>query len=263
VSRARSLSGLDINAWLEVIMYLSTNKTVRELVLEVPAATRVFEKLGIDYCCGGDRSLADACNLAGVKFEDVGLELMTAAKTKREEPTFNTATLEELISHVVGKHHSFTRLEIARLNALLEKVCAAHAENHPELLQINVLFRELGADLETHMMKEERVLFPYVIRMEAAINQHVPLFRPAFGTVANPVRMMMLEHDRAGELLREIRALSSDYVAPADGCLSYRTLYTALAGLEKDLHQHIHLENNILFPRALEMEPAGEAAPVG
>jgi regulator of cell morphogenesis and NO signaling len=169
--------------------------------------------------------------------------------------------MEALINHVVGKHHSFTRLEIARLNALLEKVCVAHGKNHPELLQINVLFRELGADLETHMTKEEHVLFPYVIRMEAAAQQLVPLVRPPFGTVANPVRMMMLEHDRAGELLKEIRVLSSDYVPPPDGCISYQTLYTALAALEQDLHQHIYLENKILFPRAVQMESVAEATP--
>ena len=242
-------------------MNLATNKTVRELALEVPAATRVFEKMGIDYCCGGKRSLADACAVAGVKIEDVQLELATASDVHSDEPNFHTSTLQELIYHVVGKHHSFTRLEIARLNALLEKVCMAHGENHPELLQINVLFRELGADLETHMAKEERVLFPYIIRMEAAAQQLVPLFRPPFGTVANPVRMMMLEHDRAGELLKEIKVLSSDYVPPADGCISYQTLYTALAALEQDLHQHIHLENNILFPRAVQMESVAEATP--
>ncbi|HYJ86723.1 MAG TPA: iron-sulfur cluster repair di-iron protein [Pyrinomonadaceae bacterium] len=243
-------------------MNLATNKTVRELALEIPGATRVFEKMGIDYCCGGNRSLADACAIAGVTFEDVQLELTEATPPPEDEPNFQTATLEELTHHIVRKHHSFTRLEIARLNALLEKVCVAHGENHPELFRINVLFRELGADLETHMTKEERVLFPYVIRMEAATKQHIPLFRPPFGTVANPVRMMMLEHDRAGELLKEIRALSSDFVPPGDGCISYQTLYTALAALEKDLHQHIHLENNILFPRAVEMEPVAEAIPV-
>jgi regulator of cell morphogenesis and NO signaling len=191
-----------------------------------------------------------------VTFEDVQLELTDASRPQENEPNFQTATLEALVDHLVRKHHSFTRLEIGRLNALLEKVCLAHGENHPELFRINMLFRELGADLETHMTKEERVLFPYVIRMEAAAKQHVPLFRPPFGTVANPVRMMMLEHDRAGELLKEIRALSSDYTPPADGCFSYQTLYTALKALEKDLHQHIHLENNILFPRAVEMEAA-------
>ncbi|HEY8227933.1 MAG TPA: iron-sulfur cluster repair di-iron protein [Pyrinomonadaceae bacterium] len=243
-------------------MNLRTNKTVRDLALEIPAATRVFEKMGIDYCCGGKRSLADACAIAGVKFEDVQLELTTAVHARGEEPNLHTTTLQELINHIVGRHHSFTRLEIARLNALLEKVCVAHVKTHPELLQINVLFRELGADLETHMTKEERVLFPYVIRMEAAAHQLVPLFRPPFGTVANPVRMMMLEHDRAGELLKKIRKLSADYNPPADACLSYQTLYAALEALERDLHQHIHLENNILFPRAVEMEPVAEATQV-
>jgi len=243
-------------------MNLATNKTVRELAIEIPAATRVFEKMGIDYCCGGKRSLADACAVAGVTLEDVKRELTATSHLEGEEPNFLTATLEGLIDHIVGKHHSFTRLEIARLNSLFEKVCAAHAENHPELLRINVLFRELGADLDTHMAKEERVLFPYLVRMEASAKQNVPLFRPPFGTVANPVRMMMLEHDRAGELLKEIRALSADYVPPTDACFSYHTLYSALEALEKDLHQHIHLENNILFPRAVEMEPVAEAVPV-
>ena len=241
-------------------MNLTGETTVRELALEVPAATRVFEKMGIDYCCGGNRSLAEACASAGVAFKDVQMELTLAAHAQAEQPNFQTTTLESLINHIVVKHHSFTRLEIVRLKALLDKVCMAHGENHPELIEIYVLFRELGADLDTHMTKEERVLFPYVIRMEAATKQKVPLFRAPFGTVANPVRMMMLEHDRAGELLKKIRQLSSNYEVPADACLSYQTLYTALEVLEKDLHQHIHLENNVLFARAIEMEPIAEAA---
>lgn len=239
-------------------MNLTTNTTVSELVLEMPAATRVFEKMGIDYCCGGQRSLADACANAGVEFRDLQIELTLVRRAQPTEPNFQTTTLENLINHIVIKHHSFTRREIARLNALSDKVCMAHGENHPELLEICVLFRELGADLETHMRKEERVLFPYVIRMEAAAKQQVPLFRPPFGTVANPVRMMMMEHDRAGELLKKIRKLSSGYATPADACVSYKTLYAALEELEKDLHQHIHLENNILFPKAIEMEPTVE-----
>lgn len=231
-------------------------RTVAELALEIPGATRVFENLGIDYCCGGKRSLVDACATAGVTFEEVqrSLELTTASPAQGAEPDFQTATMEQLIKHIVGKHHSFTRLEVARLRALLEKVCAAHGANHPELRRINVLFRELGADMEAHMMKEEQVLFPFIVRMETAARQHAPLPQSPFGTVANPVRMMMVEHDRAGELVKEIRVLSSNYAAPSDGCLSYQTLYAAFAALEKDLHQHIHLENNILFPRAVEVE---------
>ena len=237
-------------------MNLLETKTVRDVALEIPGATRVFEKLGIDYCCGGMRSLNEACAAAGITFDEVmnSLQTVIASSEKSTAPDFQKATLEMLIKHIVSKHHEFTRLEIARLNALLDKVCTVHAGNHPELFKIQLLFSELGADLETHMAKEERVLFPYVVRMEAAATQNVPLFRPPFGTVANPVRMMMLEHDRAGQILKEIRNLSSNYTAPSDGCISYQTLYAALDELEKDLHQHIHLENNILFPRAVEME---------
>ena len=231
-------------------------KTVRDLAVEIPGATRVFEKLGIDYCCGGMRSLTDACAAAGIPRDEVmnSLQTVIASSENSTEPEFQKATLEMLIEHIVSKHHEFTRLEITRLKVLLEKVCTVHGGNHPELFNLQLLFRELAADLETHMAKEERVLFPYVARMEAAATQNVPLFKPPFGTVANPVRMMMLEHDRAGEILKEIRTLSSNYTPPGDGCISYQTLYTALKELEKDLHQHIHLENNILFPRAVEME---------
>ncbi|HKO97350.1 MAG TPA: iron-sulfur cluster repair di-iron protein [Pyrinomonadaceae bacterium] len=238
-------------------MNLVTTKTVRELAVEIPGATRVFERLGIDYCCGGNRTLADACETAGTPLEDVqrSLEQTITSDPELQEENFQTITLEELINHIVGKHHCFTRLEIFRLNALLEKVCTVHGDNHPELFKINMLFRELGADLEAHMSKEERVLFPYVVKIEAAARQNLLLSRAPFGTVANPVRMMMMEHDRAGELLKEIRTLSANYTPPADGCISYETLYQALDALEKDLHQHIHLENNILFPRAVEMEP--------
>ena len=231
-------------------------KTVRDLAVEIPGATRVFEKLGIDYCCGGMRSLTDACAAAGLTFDQVMKSLQTelASSETGTELDFQKATLEKLTEYIVSKHHEFTRLEIGRLKALLEKVCTVHGENHPELFKVQLLFSELAADLEMHMAKEERVLFPYVVRMEAAATQKVQLFKPPFGTVANPVRMMMLEHDRAGELLKEIRTVSSNYTSPSDGCISYQTLYRALDELEKDLHQHIHLENNILFPRAVKME---------
>jgi regulator of cell morphogenesis and NO signaling len=231
-------------------------KTVREVALEIPGATRVFEQLGIDYCCGGQRSLADACSSAGISPTDVEKSLSTIATSHAqwEEPNFNTATLEELATHIINKHHKFTRQEIGRFNTLVEKVYAAHSDNHPELARMKVLVGELSADLEPHMMKEEQILFPYITRMEAAARQHLAIPPSPFGTVGNPIRMMMMEHDRAGEIFKEIRAISSNYTVPADGCLSYQTLYGALAELEKDLHQHIHLENNILFPRAVEME---------
>src|SRR5260370_19020182 len=154
-----------------------TTKTVRDLAVEIPDATRVFEKLGIDYCCGGDRTLDDACASVGVALNDVknSLEMANAPHAQFEEPNFLTATLTELIDHIVEKHHVFTKTEIARLRVLIEKVHDVHGQNHPELERLRSLFQSLSAELEPHMMKEERVLFPYVIQMENAIRNERPV----------------------------------------------------------------------------------------
>lgn len=233
-------------------------KTVREYALEIPASTRIFEKLGIDYCCGGGKSLADACAQAGVAVDDVLSSLMTNATSEGNfaDEEWHKTSQAELITHIVENHHAFTREELERLGALLAKVCGVHGQNHPELLQIQDQFGKLRGDLEPHMLKEESVLFPYIIRMEEATVGNQALPAPPFGTVRNPVRVMMAEHDAAGYILGRIREASSDYTVPADGCISYKTLYSALTALEVDLHQHIHLENNILFPRAVEQEGA-------
>ena len=238
-------------------MFQST-KTVREYALEIPASTRIFEKLGIDYCCGGGKSLADACAQAGVALDEVLSSLMTNATSGGNfaDEEWHTMSQAELITHIVEKHHAFTREELERLEALLAKVCGVHGHNHPELFHIQDQFGKLRRDLAPHMLKEESVLFPYIIRIEEAIVGNQALPTPPFGTVRNPVRVMMAEHDAAGYILGRIREASSDYTVPADGCISYKTLYSALAELEVDLHQHIHLENNILFPRAVEQENA-------
>lgn len=237
-------------------MTLNATMTVREIALESPNATRVFEKMKIDYCCGGNRSLAEACANAGLELESLEQMLNDAETNAQEKATidFKSLTLTELITHILDKHHVYTKEEINRLTALIEKVIGAHGVNHPELHKIGAVFQRLCRDLEPHMFKEEQILFPYIIEMEnAALNKRSgPGSR--FGTVNNPIRMMMMEHDAVGDILRELRVLSSDYAVPADGCISYKTLFEALEVLEKDLHQHIHLENNILFPRAVEME---------
>ncbi len=233
-----------------------TTKTVREYALEIPAATRIFEKLGIDYCCGGAKSLAEACSRAGVTVDEVLSSLETNARSDETfaDKEWHTTSQAELITHIVEKHHAFTRAELERLEALLAKVCGVHGQNHPELFHLQDQFGKLRGDLEPHMLKEERVLFPHIIRMEEAAAENQPLPAAPFGTVRNPVRVMMAEHDAAGYILGRMREASSDYTAPADACISYKTLYSALTALEGDLHQHIHLENNILFPRAAELE---------
>lgn len=249
---------------VESIM-LDPTKTVREFVLGTPNAARIFEKMKIDYCCGGNKSLEDACATAGVEVEE--LERLFAV-TAQTDPTHHSAvdfqqvTLTDLIGHILASHHVYTKDEMARLQPLIAKVIAAHGENHAELTQLGELFAQLCADLTPHMFKEENVLFPYIEELEASLLQKQAAPFAPFGTVTNPIRMMMMEHDTAGEILREMRALSSEYAVPADGCISYQTLYQALEVFEKDLHQHIHLENNILFPRAVELEKQLQAVKV-
>jgi len=241
-------------------MNVSGTKTVRELAVEIPNATRVFEKFGIDYCCGGKKSLEEACSAAELPVDEVLKALQASAVSSAPESALPSGSLAELIDHIVKTHHKFTREEITRLKALLEKVCSVHGKNHPELPAIREIFVGLAQELTLHMMKEENVLFPYIIRMEQAVAQNDALLRPPFGTVQNPVRMMMQEHDGAGDALREIRAASRDFTAPEDACISYQTLYQALPAFEAALHQHIHLENNMLFPRAVEMEESALTA---
>jgi len=238
-------------------MSVTSEKTLRELALENPAATRVLERLGIDYCCGGNQSLEQACRAANLPIGKV-LDSLEAAElaTKPEEKDRNWQheALADLVEHITSTHHKYTRAEIARMTPLFEKVCSAHSQNHPELRSIQTNFRGLADELTLHMMKEEMMLFPYIVRMEESVIEKQPVLPPPFGTVQNPVSMMMHEHDSAGDALRAMRKASAGYGVPADACVSYQTLYKALAELEADLHQHIHLENNILFPRAIAME---------
>lgn len=240
-------------------MSTTTEKTVRDWAVESPSATRVFEKLGIDYCCGGNRSLEEACRAVNQPVEQVLDTLEMAeetARAARPDRNWQQEPLADLIAHIESTHHAFTRSEITRLRPLLDKVCSVHGKNHPELLRVRATFWELAQELTMHLMKEEKVLFPYILRMEEAAIEKEPVVPPPFGTVQNPVAMMEHEHDSAGQALRAMREATQDYAPPADACVSFQTLYQALAGFEADLHQHIHLENNILFPRAIAMERA-------
>ena len=238
-------------------MTVTTEKSVRELALENPALTRVFEKLGIDYCCGGKKSLGEACRAANLDMQQVVAALEQASQPAvaiQKEESWRAEPLAAVIAHIQNTHHKYTREEMARLGPLFEKVCSVHGRNHPELLQVHEAFKGLAQELSTHMMKEDMILFPYIVRMEAAASKDESFAPAPFGSVQNPVSMMEHEHDSAGNALRAMKQASHGYSAPSDSCISYQTLYQALAVFEADLHQHIHLENNVLFPRAVAME---------
>ena len=237
-------------------MTLSANQTVREIAVDNPDTVRVFESLGIDYCCGGHHSLKDACAAASVPVEEV-LQRLTAAEPVAGPEDMNhwrEATLHAITGHIVERHHGFVRRETPRLQGLLEKVRNRHDESHPELRAIEQMFNAMTEELRAHMLKEEQILFPHMQRLEAAVREGRPAPRPPFGTVANPIAKMMAEHDNAGELLKQMRSAARGYTLPDGACPTYQALYRGLEEFEQDLHTHVHLENNILFPRAVELE---------
>ncbi len=234
-----------------------TSKTVREIALEIPASTKVFEELKIDYCCGGNVNLHDACEKAHVATEVVEQKIAAAAKSSLERSEFEPVAkqaLSKTIELIVENHHVYTRDAIERLKPLMMKVAEKHGGSHPSLFKLQNAFAQLCDELVPHMQKEELILFPYIKNLESSGLAGIPLPPPPFGSVRNPVRMMNAEHDAAGALLKEIRELTSDFSPPADACPSFLALYFGLEELEKDLHRHIHLENNILFPSAIEAE---------
>ena len=238
-----------------------TDRTVGELAVEVPNSIRVFEAWKIDYCCGGQTPLTDACAAVGKRVEDFIAELSRAAAVPDTSiRDWSADTLSAMSANIISIYHTYTREELQTLAPIADKVLSVHGERRPELAEVVSLLRDLTNDMVPHMLKEEQVLFPYVEQLEEAIAGDQPAPTPFFGTVKNPVRMMMLEHDRVGELLASLRAVTDDYTPPESACFSYRELYRRLAELEQRTHQHVHVENNIYFPRAVALEEqAGNA----
>jgi regulator of cell morphogenesis and NO signaling len=238
-------------------MSFTSETKVKDIALSNPAATQILEDAGLDYCCGGGKSLHEACLHADVPAEEILNRLCENSKDiSPEEANWTSALLGDLTRHIRERHHRYAREAIVRVQTLLEKVGAKHGENHPEITDIQRLFTEVGREMIMHMRKEEQILFPYIDALEKATSAHSSVEPPFFQTVRNPIHAMMKEHDAAGELVKQIRNASSEYTAPADACTSYKALYQDLREFERDLHQHVHLENNILFPRAVEMEAA-------
>jgi regulator of cell morphogenesis and NO signaling len=238
-------------------MKLTSEIKVRDVVLAEPGARQVLEGAGVDFCCGGGKTVGQACMDAGVPAEEILKQIRAAgAQAVPEDANWVAQPLGALTRHIREKHHRYVREAIARIRPLLEKVLEKHGQNHAELAEIERLFLEVGREMQMHMQKEEMVLFPYIESVERSATAGEPLERPFFGTVQNPIHAMMKEHDAAGDLVKQIRKASGQYAPPADACTSYAVLYQDLREFEADLHQHVHLENNILFPRAAEMEAA-------
>jgi regulator of cell morphogenesis and NO signaling len=232
-----------------------TTQTVREIALEQPSSIRVFEKFGIDYCCGGRKPLADACIAGNLDVETVIAALEAAAKTSDSEvESWAGKSLEKLSTHIVTTHHAYVKRELPRLAVLAEKVVNRHGSTKTELPVIAATLAQLDKELTQHLAKEEAVLFPYIADLERAVAIGAAKPHSCFGAVANPIAMMTQEHDAAGKLLTEIRHLSHNFTTPEDACPTFHAFYDGLKEFEQDLHQHIHLENNILFPRAIEIE---------
>ena len=232
-------------------MILSLDQTVGETVAQDYRAASVFRTNGIDFCCKGGRSIRQACAEKGIAPETLLAQLQTAlTAAPSAEPDYRAWPLDLLADYVVKKHHRYVQEKLPELLQYLDKLCKAHGERHPELFEIREEFGHVADELAAHMQKEEHVLFPYVSRL--ATERQPP--RPPFGTVENPIRMMMHEHPVEGDRFARIAKLTDEYTPPADACATYRVAFALLREFEEDLHQHIHLENNIMFPRAIESE---------
>jgi regulator of cell morphogenesis and NO signaling len=227
--------------------------TVGEIVATDFRTAGVFETFGIDFCCGGRRSVAEACASAAIEPAAVvrALEALPPADNPLDRDVTRW-TADQLVNHILTTHHAYIRSSLPTIGRYLSKLVEGYGRRHPELVRIAASFDQVGRDLLQHMMKEERVLFPYIRELAAGEGgAHAP---SPFGTVENPIRMMEREHRDAGDEVQVIRELTNGYTPPADACTTYRVCFAELAVFERDLHRHVHLENNVLFPKAVELE---------
>ncbi len=236
------------------MLILDAEQTVGDFVRQKPTRARVFDSLKIDYCCGGKISLARACGKRGIDVDEV-LQAISHSDEQADTGTVvdvDSMGLTELADHIEATHHAYLREELPRLDFMTEKVSRVHGDKDERLLQMRQAFIALKAELDPHMIKEEKVLFPIVRQLEAsAERQDFPC-----GSVANPIRQMEHEHDLAGDALAILNESTDAYTPPDWACNTYRAMLDSLARLEADMHQHIHKENNVLFPKAIRLEQA-------
>ncbi len=233
----------------------TSNSIIGELVAQDYRFATVFQQNKIDFCCQGNRTIEEACAKKSVNIDQLIEELKAAAKSDEESSTdFNSWPLDLLTAYIEKKHHRYVESRITEIKPMLAKIVKVHGDLHPELLEVEELFLGSAGELTAHMKKEEFILFPFVKKLVQASEDKTELTPGHFGTVANPVAMMMDEHEAEGERFRKIAELTNDYTPPLGACTTYMVTFSLLKEFEQDLHLHIHLENNILFPKAIELE---------
>ena len=232
-----------------------TTATIGEIVAKDYRTAEVFKKFDLDFCCGGKKSLETACSEKGINAAELKEALAALDKEQKDPPQdFNAMELDGLIDHIINTHHKYVTEALPLLDEFSAKVARVHGDANPEVIEIANHYREVANELRMHMHKEEGILFPYIVQLAKANRNNDPIAPSPFGTVRNPINMMESEHDSAGGSMAAIKELSTDYTPPEHACNTYRVLYAKLKEFEGDLHQHIHLENNILFPKAIKLE---------
>jgi regulator of cell morphogenesis and NO signaling len=238
---------------------ITSNMTVKDIVVRYPQTRTILEMLGIDYCCGGKATLNRAAEQVGLSTDQVlvklELELTKADQDTTSVHDWSSVSLTELVDHIEQTHHVFMKEQLPRLASLLDRTIQAHGERHGKMLeQLKDSYISLKTDIEMHLAKEEKILFPLIRQMEAFEQNRRPAPDMHCGSISNPIHQMEHEHDVAGEILARMRHVTNNYTLPSDACPTFVALYEGLDALEKDLHEHIHLENNILFPKIQALE---------
>ena len=236
-------------------MNIQENNIIGELVAQDYRAASVFKKYGIDFCCQGNRTIEEACEKKNIDTKKVLEDLVAMMESKSESTTdYQSWPLDLLADYIEKKHHRYVQEKTLEIQPYLDKICKVHGERHPELLKIKEEFNASAGELAAHMKKEELILFPFIRKMTQAKMENIKVDAAHFGTVIYPIQMMMDEHTVEGNRFRKIEELSNNYTPPQDACNTYRVSFSLLKEFEQDLHLHIHLENNILFPKAIEIE---------
>lgn len=231
------------------------NQIIGELVAKDYRTASVFKKYSIDFCCQGNRTIEEACVKKNIDTKKVLEDLVAMMVSKSESTTdYQSWPLDLLADYIEKKHHRYVQEKTLEIQPYLDKICKVHGERHPELLKIKEEFNASAGELAAHMKKEELILFPFIRKMTQAKIENIKVDAAHFGTVINPIQMMMDEHTVEGNRFRKIEELSNNYTPPQDACNTYRVSFSLLKEFEQDLHLHIHLENNILFPKAIEIE---------